>query len=113
MSNEGNSGAAAQGKPESNPGDAHAVVKVRVEHLASLQEVQLDAKWTDTVQQVWDAALAPDKLNEPRRPGDKLQTSDGVDVMPYLTLTLRQLRDEHGIKSHKFEIVGDTGGALS
>lgn len=84
-------------------------VTVTIEHVNSLQEVKLHARWTDTIQQLWDEAYRD--LNEPHRQDDRLQTEDGVDLMPFLSLSLRQLHDDKQIKTHKFQIVGPTGGA--
>lgn len=82
---------------------------VTFEHVNSLQEVQLHASKDETLRQLWEDAYV--KLGEPHRPDDRLQTDDGRDLMPFLGLTLRQLREEQQINSHKFQIVGPTGGA--
>src|ERR1700730_14027772 len=76
---------------------------VTFEHVNSLQEVKVHAANSATLRQLWEEAYS--KLGEPHRPEDRLQTDDARDLMPFLDLTLRQLRDEHGIKSHKFQIV--------
>lgn len=77
------------------------------EHVASVQDVSFRVSWSDTLQAAWDIAYL--KLGEQRRPDDRLQTDDGVDMMPFLGETLRQLFDNKHTKSHKFQIVGPTG----
>jgi hypothetical protein len=83
---------------------------VEFEHIASIQTVDFHANWNDLLQHIWDIAYG--KLKEERRPEDKLQTIEGVDVMQYLNMTLRHLRDEKIAKSFKYQIVGPTGGAI-
>jgi hypothetical protein len=85
--------------------------KLQFEHVASVQDVTFRVSWNETLQAAWDMAYV--KLGEDRRPDDRLQTDDGVDMMPYLSETIRQLFDDKHTKSHKFQIVGPTGGALS
>lgn len=92
-----------------NEEHGHGGEAVTFEHVNSLKEVKIHAGKDETLTQLWDRAYV--ELTEPRRPEDRLQTDDGKDVMPYLALTLHQLRKEQGIKTHKFEIVGPTGGA--
>jgi hypothetical protein len=91
------------------PADEHGKKIVRFEHVNSLNEVKVVANDHDTLSMLWEVAYG--ELKEPHRPDDRLQTDDGADLTPYLGLTLTQLRDQQGIKSHKFEIVGPTGGA--
>lgn len=93
------------GKIENNNGGK----AIAFEHVNSLKNVNVHAKKNETLGELWDEAYI--KLEEPRRDGDRLQTDGGVDVMPYLSMTLSQLRDEQGIKTRKFEIIGPTGGA--
>lgn len=83
--------------------------KLQFEHVASVQEVKFRTPWSDTLQSAWD--MAYDKLGEDKRPDDRLQTDDGVDMTPYLGETMRQIFDDKHTKSHKFQIVGPTGGA--
>lgn len=85
--------------------------KLQFEHVASVQEVKFRVSWNDTLQAAWDTAY--EKLGEDKRPDDRLQTDDGVDMMPLLGKTMRQLFDDKHTKSHKFQIVGPTGGAQS
>lgn len=85
--------------------------KLQFEHVASVQEVKFRVSWSDTLQDAWDTAYV--KLNEQKRPDDRLQTDDGQDMMSFLGLTLRQLFDEKKTKSRKFQIVGPTGGAAT
>lgn len=82
--------------------------EVTFEHVNSLKEVKIHAGKTETLSELWDEACV--LLHEPRRPDDRLQTARGKDVMSYLSFSLSQLR-EKGIKEHKFEILGPTGGA--
>lgn len=88
---------------------AQAGQAVTFEHVNSLKEVKVHAGKNETLAQLWDEAYQ--ELKEPRRPDDRLQTDEGRDVMPFLSLTLRELREKQGIKTRKFEIVGPTGGA--
>jgi hypothetical protein len=85
--------------------------KLQFEHVASVQDVTFRVSWSDTLQAAWDTAYA--KLGEDRRADDRLQTDDGVDMMPFLGKTMRQLFDDKLTKSRKFQIVGPTGGAQS
>jgi hypothetical protein len=85
--------------------------KLQFEHVASVQHVKFRVSWNDTLQAAWD--IAYDQLGEDKRPDDRLQTDDGVDMMPHLGKTMRQLFDDKHAKSHKFQIVGPTGGAQS
>jgi hypothetical protein len=87
----------------------HGGQAVTFEHVNSLKEVTIHAQKNETLNELWNKAYS--ELDEPRRDGDRLQTDAGKDVMPYLALTLHQLREEAGINTHKFEIVGPTGGA--
>lgn len=89
-------------------GEEHGPV-VEFEHVASIQTVDFHANWNDLLLHIWDIAYS--KLKEEKRPEDKLQTVDGVDVMPYLNMTLRHLHDKKIAKGFKFQIVGPTGGA--
>ena len=89
--------------------DEHGGQAVIFEHVNSLKEAKIHAAKDLTLNDLWNEAYV--ELNEPRRPDDRLQTDDGRDLLPYLGLTLRQLRDETGIKTRKFEILGPTGGA--
>jgi hypothetical protein len=83
--------------------------ELHFEHIASLHTVKVHAKWDETLNQAWDEAYG--LLGEARRDGDRLQTDDGVDATPYLTWSIRRIHDEKVLRSHKFQIVGPTGGA--
>lgn len=85
--------------------------KLTFEHVASVQEVKLRVSWNETLESAWNTAY--ERLGEDRRADDRLQTDDGVDMMPFLGKTMRQLFDDKHIKSRKFQIVGPTGGAQS
>lgn len=82
---------------------------VTFEHVNSLSEVKVHAGKDETLLALWDEAYV--ELKEPRRPDDRLQTDDGVDLMPHLGLTLEALRQQLNIKTKHFQIVGPTGGA--
>lgn len=85
--------------------------KLQFEHVASVQDVKFWVSWNDTLHASWDSAY--EKLGEDKRPDDRLQSDDGADMMPFLGKTIRQLFDDKHTKSHKFQIVGPTGGAQS
>lgn len=95
----------------SNQDDDKHGPKLQFEHVASVQDVKFRVSWSDTLNVAWDTAYQ--KLGEDKRPDDRLQTDDGVDMMPFLGMTVRQLFDDKHAKSHKFQIVGPTGGAWS
>lgn len=95
-------------KPQDNDNDDHGP-KLQFEHVASVQEVKFRVSWNDKLQSAWD--LAYEKLGEDKRADDRLQTDDGVDMMSMLGKTMLQLFDDKHTKSHKFQIVGPTGGA--
>lgn len=90
--------------------DSHGP-RLQFEHVGSVQDVKFRVSWNDTLLAAWDTAY--EKLGEDKRPDDRLQTDDGVDMMPFLGKTMRQLFDDKHTKSHKFQIVGPTGGAQS
>ena len=100
---------ALEKKPQDNDNDDHGP-KLQFEQVASVQEVKFRVSWNDTLQAAWD--LAYEKLGEDKRADDRLQADDGVDMMSLLGKTMRQLFDDKHTKSHKFQIVGPTGGAL-
>lgn len=100
---------ALEQEPQDNDNDDHGP-KLQFEHVASVQEVKFRVSWNDTLQSAWN--LAYEKLGEDKRADDRLQTDDGVDMMGLLGKTMRQLFDDKHAKSHKFQIVGPTGGAL-
>jgi hypothetical protein len=79
------------------------------EHIASLHTVTVHTNWAEILNQAWDEAYV--LLGEVRRDGDRLQTDDGIDATPYLTWSIRRIHDEKVLRSHKFQIVGPTGGA--
>jgi hypothetical protein len=93
------------GKPEDKPQGP----EVTFQYVNSLQTVKFKADWDTTLDSLWQEALV--LLEEPRRAEDRVQAADGTDLMPYLSLTLRQLQDRKLIKGHSFQIVGPTGGA--
>lgn len=90
-------------------GDDKHGPNLHFEHVASVQTVKVRVAWTDTLQTAWNEAY--EELGEDRRADDRLQTDGGVDMTPYLGSTMRQLFDDKRTKSHKFVIVGPTGGA--
>ncbi|HEY8709236.1 MAG TPA: hypothetical protein VIM34_14705 [Burkholderiaceae bacterium] len=96
------------GGSNGNDDDNHGP-KLQFEHVASVQDVKFRVSWSDTLQAAWDQAY--EELGEDRRADDRLQTDDGVDMMPFMGKTMRQLFDDKHTKSRKFQIVGPTGGA--
>lgn len=95
----------------SNHDDDRHGPKLTFEHVVSVQDVKFQVSWSETLQTAWNTAY--EKLGENRRADDRLQTDDGVDMMPFLGKTMRQLFDDKHAKSRKFQIVGPTGGAQS
>lgn len=91
-----------------HPGD-DVGPQVFFEHVASLHEVNFHVAWTETLQSAWDQACK--LLGEDKRPEDRLQNDDGVDLMGKLGWTFRQLAEDKHTKSRKFQIIGPTGGA--
>ncbi len=82
---------------------------VEVVYLNTNEDTKFHEPWSHTVQQVWDTAYV--KLGEQRKVGDQFETQDGKSIMPYLALTLSQLRDQHISANRKFQIKCETGGA--
>ncbi|GAA0033993.1 MULTISPECIES: hypothetical protein [Bradyrhizobium] len=82
---------------------------VEFEDVNSLETVTFHTSWETTLAAAWDKAAH--KLKEPRKPDDRLQSASGHDLMPYLSLTLRELIDKKIVKALSFQIVGPTGGA--
>jgi hypothetical protein len=82
---------------------------VEVLYLNTNEEVKFHAAWDETLQHVWDESYG--KLGETKRANDELQCQDGVSLMPYLTLTLAEMRDKHLCQNRKFAIRSETGGA--
>jgi hypothetical protein len=82
---------------------------VEFEDVNSLETVSFHTPWHTTLTTAWDEAAR--RLEEPRKPDDRLQSHAGNDLMPYLALTLRELIDRKIVKALKFQIVGPTGGA--
>ncbi|HUW98185.1 MAG TPA: hypothetical protein VMV40_04980 [Acidiferrobacter sp.] len=89
--------------------DAKDSLTVIFDHVNSLRTVEVKAGEDETLGALWDRACA--KMTEARRAVDHLQAADGQDLTPYLALTLLKLQEKLGIKIHKIEIVGPTGGA--
>ncbi len=95
-----------------SPGDAQGPKgpEVRITDLHTLHEAKFHASWDSTLQQVWDQAYQ--ELGETKRPNDQLQCmKGGVDMTPYLSLTLRQLQEQHVCPDRHFQIHGASGGA--
>jgi hypothetical protein len=82
---------------------------VEVEDLHTNEDTKFHAKWTDTVQHIWDQSYL--ELGETRRPTDVFECKDGQSLMSVLNLTLEQLREQHTCQNHKFQIRGGPGGA--
>lgn len=86
-------------------------VEVHVKSLKSGESTDFKITQDATLQQVWDTAIAADKLNEPRNPGDTFRCAKGDDLAAYLSVTLAQLHDQKICTNRHFEIKGPTGGA--
>lgn len=84
--------------------------EVVVVDLHTAERAPFHMPWESTLQQVWDQAYK--ELKESPRPKDQLQCAKGgVDMTPYLALTLKELQDQHICQDRKFQIHGDSGGA--
>lgn len=84
-------------------------VKVEFEDVNAVETVDFRTSLATTLNAAWDEAAT--LLGEPRKPTDRLQTPGGADLMPYLGLTLRELKERKIVHAFKFQIVGPTGGA--
>jgi hypothetical protein len=84
--------------------------RLTFEHVASVQEVSFHEHWLRTLQQAWDRAYV--ELGEERKAEDRLLNMDGNDMSPYLSETILQLFSRKKTRTHKFQILGPTGGAL-
>lgn len=82
---------------------------VEVVYLKTNEETKFHARWSDTLQQVWDQAYK--ELGEAKQAGDSFECQDGTKLDPYLTLTLEQLRERKICVNRKFQIRGPAGGA--
>ncbi len=89
--------------------EPHGEPEVEVIYLNTNEDAKFHEAWSRTAQQVWDDAY--DKLGEQKKTGDQFETQDGKSLMPYLSLTLSQLRDQHISANRKFQIKCETGGA--
>ncbi len=87
----------------------HEEPLVEFEDVNAVETVDFRTPWDTKLNAAWDEAAL--KLEEPRKPTDRLQTPGGVDLMPYLGLTLRELKERKIVTALKFQIVGPTGGA--
>jgi hypothetical protein len=56
-------------------------------------------------------AQAYTELKEKPRPEDRYLCEDGVDLSPYLDLTLEELHRRKICRKRRFQIAGPTGGA--
>ena len=83
-------------------------VKVEFEDVNSVETVDFRTSPETKLNEAWDDAAQ--KLGEPRKPNDRLQTPAGTDLMPYLALTLHELRERKIVHAFQFQIVGPTGG---
>lgn len=82
---------------------------VHVVDLNTNADVSFRARWSDTLQQVWDQAYR--ELGESRRENDVLECEDGTSLMANLGSTLEQLREQNICTDRRFQIRGNTGGA--
>jgi hypothetical protein len=82
---------------------------VTFEDVNSTETVEFRTAWDTKLTMAWDEAAR--LLEEPRTNQDHLQTPEGLDLTPFLDLTLRQLEERKIVTALKFQIVGPTGGA--
>ncbi len=87
----------------------HEEPLVEFEDVNAVETVEFRTPWQTKLTAAWNEAAR--LLEEPRKPTDRLQAPDGKDLMPYLELTLRELKERKIVHALKFEIVGPTGGA--
>lgn len=87
----------------------HKEPRVEFEDVNAIETVDFRTPWDTKLTVAWNEAAV--LLEEPRKPTDRLQTPEGVDLMPYLELTLRELEERKIVTALKFQIVGPTGGA--
>jgi chromosome segregation ATPase len=106
---EGAEGEVREAEHEIEEAEHHREPLVAFEDVNALQTVDFHTPWETKLNAAWKKA--DELLKEPRRPTDRLQTPSGADLMPYLELALRQLKERKTITALKFEIVGPTGGA--
>lgn len=83
--------------------------EVEVTDLNTNRKVKFHAKWSDSLQHVWDQAYI--ELKEKRRQRDELECADGKPLTQFLAQTLEQLRKQHICPGRKYQIKGETGGA--
>ena len=88
---------------------ADARVEVHVKSLVTNEKTKFAWSLDATVQDTWSEAYL--KLGEGHRDGDTFRCADGTDLMPLLSLTLRQLRERKVCGGDHFEIRGPSGGA--
>jgi hypothetical protein len=82
--------------------------RVFFEDMNTNDDTHFRTPWNTTLSAAWDEAAT--KL-EPRTSEQRLQTPGGVNLTPYLGLTLRELKERQIVAAFKFQIVGPTGGA--
>jgi hypothetical protein len=87
----------------------HKEPLVEFEDVNAVETVDFRTPWDTKLNAAWDKAVV--LLEEPRKPTDRLQTPEGTDLMPYLGLTMHELKERKIITALKFQIVGPTGGA--
>jgi multidrug resistance efflux pump len=102
-------GEVREAEHEIEEAEHHREPLVQFEDVNALQTVDFHTPWETKLNAAWNTAN--ELLKEPRKPTDRLQTSEGADLMPYLELTLHELKERKIITSLKFQIVGPTGGA--
>lgn len=87
----------------------HGRPEVQVTYLNTNEDANFHAEWGWTLQQVWDAAY--DELKEAKKPDDLFKSASGVDLTPYLSMTVREAFEKKIAHPLKFEIRSATGGA--
>ena len=86
-------------------------VSVHVKHLGEHEKVSFKVGLSQTLQQIWDEAYKEleiaksdrDVFQAPHKPNP-------IDLMPHITLTLKEAQTRDLCK-HDFEIAAGTGGA--
>jgi hypothetical protein len=99
-----------QNKPADSKNDNEKGPIVEVINLNTNETVKFHVSWEETLGKVWDTAY--EELKETKNPKDEFLCEGGESLMPYLGLTLLQLRDKKVCQNRKYQIRRPTGGAL-
>lgn len=82
---------------------------IKVTYLNTNEEKKFHTSWGTTLMEIMNKAYQ--ELGEMKKDKDILQSEDGTDLTPYLSLTLEQLREQHIAINRHFQIKCETGGA--